>query len=290
MRVLKSVCTNLVFPESRRNIEEFRRMAEFLPAKGVRGIEFYHDGPHPDRVGKIAADAGLDPVYIAVIPSKEKRMYLCDLDRDNRRKAIDMLKGCLDECRDNNIEKLMINSGRIQDDVDKGIEALADSVEQLYNHADRRNQKIVMYLEPCDSNMQVFHLIGPYTRAVAFAEKIRSRGMPFFLTMDTAHVSEEGEDFMEAMEAAKPYCDHIHFANCRIDNPADPLYGDQHLGFEYSGTPWSPGALEKSYRKLEELYSGDDELRIALEVLCREDDPYAYFERMWESLPFLSRN
>ena len=34
--------------------------------------------------------------------------------------------------------------------------------------------------------------------------------------MDTAHTVEEGEDFLEALTAVKPYCNHIHFANCFI--------------------------------------------------------------------------
>lgn len=288
MRLLKSVCTNLVFPASRTDLDEFRRMAEFLAGRGVDGIEFYHDGPGRDRTGRIAADAGLSPVYIAVIPSKEQKLYLCDTDGDQRRKAVAMLKNCLDEAAANGIDTLMINSGRIEADTDLGLEALADSLEQLCNHADAHNYKIDICLEPCDSHMDAMHLIGPYARAVSFVEKMRKRGVPLSLTMDSAHTSEEGEDFLEAVKGARPHCNHIHFANCRISDPADSLYGDKHLGFEYADTPWTPKTLAILFTQLEALYPGEDHLRIALEVLCREDDPYAYFDTMWKSLPFLS--
>ncbi len=48
MRLMKSVCTNPAFPASRKNIDEFRRAAEFVRGKGAGGIEFHHDGPGAD--------------------------------------------------------------------------------------------------------------------------------------------------------------------------------------------------------------------------------------------------
>ena len=288
MRLTKSTCTNLVFPASRKSIDEFRRMAGFLKEKGVGCVEFYHDGPDRGKIGGVLSDVGLDAVYIAVIPSKEQKLWLCDLDPRARKAAVAMMKNCIDEAAGNGMEQVMINSGRLTADVEAGLEALGDSVEQLYEHAAGKNYPFRLFLEPCDSIIDAFHLVGPYRRAVDFAAMMRGRGFPLELTMDSAHTAEENEDFAEALVQAKPYCNHVHFANCRIADPADALYGDKHLGFEYSGSVWTPETLAALFPKLEALYPGGEPLRIALEVLCREDDPYAYFEKMWDLLPFLA--
>ncbi len=288
MRLIKSVCTNLVFPASRKSLDEFRRMAEFLKGKSVGSIEFYHDGPEREKIGTILSDVGIEGVYIAVIPSKENTLWLCDTDPAARKNAVAMLKRCIDEAAANGVQHVMINSGKLTEDVDAGLDALADSIEQLFGYASAKQYPFQLSMEPCDSGMDARHLVGPYRRAVDFAARMRKQGLPLSLTMDSAHTVEEGEDFLEAITAAKPYCSHIHFANCRIADPADPLYGDKHIGFEYSGSVWTAKAILEAFPKIQALYPGDDPLRVAIEVLCREEDPYAYFETMWASLPFCS--
>lgn len=262
-------------------------MAEFLADKGIASVEFFHDGPDRGKIGEVLRNTGLEGIYIAVIPSKEEQLWLCDPDPMCRAQAVDMLKDRLNEARDNGMERVMINSGRSVADVDKGLEALAASVADLYEHAEKINFPLRLCLEPCDSWMDARHLVGPYARAVSFVKTVRGRGYPLTLTMDSAHTVEEGEDFRAAVMAAKPYCNHIHFANCQIADPLDPLYGDKHLGFEFPNTPWTPATLADLFAELETIYPCSEELRIALEVLCRGDDPYVYFEKMWASLPFL---
>lgn len=290
MKVINSVCTSLVFPESRKKIEEFRRMAQFLSEKGMDSIEFYHDGDGRDKIGPILADTGLDPIYIAVIPSKEQKLYLCDCDEDGRRRAVALFKACIDEAQFNGIGRVMINSGAIQPDIQKGLAALGQSIEDLYEYAAKKNYRnFALTLEPCDTWMEARHLLGPYARTAAFAEAMRSRGLPLELTMDAAHTVEEGEDFFEALQATRPYCNHIHFANCNITDKDSPLYGDKHVGFEYPNTEWTPETLGALTQKLHTLYPGDEPLRIGIEILCRESDPYAYFEKTWASVPFIHK-
>ena len=287
MRVLNSACISVLFPKSRKSIDEFKRTAEFLAGRGVKGIEFFYDGDHPERVGGILADNGLDGIFIVVIPSKEGKLWLCDTDDDRRAAAVKMATGYLDYARDNGMEKVMINSGRPDGDIAKGLDALAASVGELFEHAEKTSHGLKLCLEPCDDNMEAFHLIGPYRRAVDFVQRVQEEGYPLTLTMDAAHTAETGEDFVEAMRAAKPYCNHVHFANCNISQPDNPLYGDKHLGFEYPDSVWTPETLARLYGELEKLYPGDEELRIGIEILCREDDPFAYYEKTWNMLPFM---
>lgn len=287
MKLIHSICTNLYFPASRKDISAFRDMAHFLSDKGVRCIEFYHDGKDHDKVGNVLQDTGLNGVYIAVIPSKEKKLHLCNEDAEGRKAAVDFFKDCIDDAAGNGIGELMINSGAIGKNIEAGLDALAASFEELYDYISVKNYSLKLLMEPCDSHMDARQLIGPYRRTLDFVKRLHKAGLPLQLTMDTAHTVEEGENFLEALTAVKQYCNQIHFANCHIRNPENPLYGDKHLGFEYPDTEWTVSALSLLFSGLQMLYPGDEPLRIGLEVLCREPDPYAYFNNAWNSLTFL---
>lgn len=289
MKIIKSVCSNLFFPESRRSIDEFRRMAQFLAAKGMECIEFYHDGDGRDKIGNILADNGLKGVYIGVIPSKEGKLHLCDEDESGRLSAVKMFKVCIDEAQANGMTEVMMNSGRIGSSTQRGVDALAASVEELFNYGAMKNYKLRLLLEPCDSCMDACQLIGPYKRTQTFMERVWSVGLPLELTLDSAHTVEEGESFIEALTNLKPYCRQIHFANCNIIDPGNPLYGDKHLGFEYPDTEWTISALASLFEELKVLYGDEEYLRIGLEVLCRKEDTYEYFNSVWNNLTFLHK-
>ena len=289
MRLVNSVCSGMMFPESRKSIDAFRRVADFLRERGMDCMEFYYDGPASDRFGDALAANGLDAVYVAVIPSKERKLWLCDLDEGARRKAIDMHKRCVDHALDNGITRVMICSGVLQDDIPRQLDALAGSVGELFEYAADKNPEARLLLEPCDDAMQACNLLGPCARVRDFTLRVNEAGIPMELTMDCAHSSEMGEDFAGAVRAVRPWCRHVHFANCDISRPESPFYGDKHVGFEYPDTEWPPSALGVLFRQLEALYPGDAELRIGVEILCREDDPFAYFDKTWSMLPFLHK-
>lgn len=289
MRVTNSVCTTVFFPASRKNIDEFRRMAEFLADLGMQGIEFYFDGAHGDQIGGILQKNKLDGIFIPVLPSKELKLWLCAEDPTVRRMAVELVCNCMDFAQRNGITQLMINSGRHDADEQRGLDALGASIADIYDHAAKKGYTLNLMMEPSDRRCEAFHLIGPYKTALAFAKQMHERGYPLMLTMDSAHSAEDGEDFAEAVRAVKPYCRHVHFANCFLADDKNPLYGDKHLGFEHPETVWTPATLAKLYADLEAIYPGDEKLRLALEVLCRADDPYAYFAKTWEALPFLHR-
>lgn len=287
MKLVKSVCTTVFFPDSRKNADAFQNMARYLSEKGMDCIEFYYDDGNRDRIGAILQETGLDGVYIAVIPSKEKKLYLCDEDEAGRLQAVELFQGCIDEAAAGGVSNVMINSGRIGNNIENGLESLAKSVEALYDYSARKNYHLNLLMEPCDSHMEAFHLIGPWQRTLAFVKRMHQAGLPLQLTMDSAHTSEEGENFLEAVTGVKQYCNRIHFANCFIQDPNNPFYGDKHLGYEYPDTEWTVPALSALFDGLEKLYPGNEPLQIGLEVLCRAQDPFAYFEKTWNRLKFL---
>ncbi len=286
MRLIKSVCTTLMFPPTRKDPDAFRKTVGFLAERGVKCMEFYYDGPKADGVGAALREFGMDAVFIAVLPSKEAKLWLCDTDPAARGKAVELFKAKLDYAQGLGITQMMINSGQGGANAEPGLDALEASVAAIYDHAASRNYHLRLLMEPCDENLEAFHLIGPHARARAFVERMRRRGYPLELTMDAAHAVEGGEDIVQAVKAVKEYCRHVHFANCDITNRGTPLFGDKHLGYEYPDTVWTPAALAGLFAELEKIYPGDEPLRIGLEVLCREDDPYAYFDKTLKLLPF----
>lgn len=285
MKLVRSVCTNMAFPESRKSLDEFRRMAEFLAAKGVKSLEFYHDGPDAAKVGNVLSDLGLEGVWIGVIPSKEKKVSLCS--EDGWKKAAEYYDLLGNMAAVNGIGTMMLNSGWISPNPEAQLSVLAQSIEYLHNQNDKKGRKLKFVLEPGDSWMASCQLLGPYQRVKAFCERMDQAGTPLYLTMDSAHSAEEGENFVEAVEAVKKYCDHIHFANCFIRDKASEWYGDQHVGFDWPDTEWTPATLEMLFGELGRIYPGDEPLKVALEYMCREADPYACFDKHWASMPFL---
>lgn len=288
MKMIPTVATNLFFPASRRSLDAFEQTASFLSGLGVRGMEFYHDGPDAGALGGILRRHGLRGVYIAVIPLKEQQLHLCSVDEEVRQKAVVLAKSCVEQAADGGIDAVMFNSGRPQEGrEDAGLDALYHSFSDLFEYKEKKGYAVSYEMEPCDSRMDARQLIGPYRRTKAFLEKLHSSGLPLKLTLDSAHTVEEGESFPEALKALKPYCNHVHFANCRIDDPEDPLYGDKHLGYEYAGSVWTFEAIRGFFPALERLYPGDEEVMAGLEVLCREEDPFSYFAKTWAELPQL---
>ncbi|MCI8861984.1 MAG: TIM barrel protein [Lachnospiraceae bacterium] len=289
MRIKKSVCTNLVFPKTRKDIDEFARVTEFLKSRGVDSMEFYHDGEarRESRIGDILDKNDMEGIYIAVIPSKEQGLHACSAEEENRRASVKLFCSCMDEAADNGISVMMLNSGRIGANVKEGLKALKETIGSLYEYMAKKHYSMRLTLEPCDSWMFARQLLGPTARTAAFLEDCHRAGLPLELTMDSAHTLEEGEDFLEAVKAVKPFCRHLHFANCYIKDEKSPLYGDQHVGFEYADTEWDYQALIQAWPAFKEMFDGD-ELRVAVEVLCREEDPYVYFDNMWSRMPFVN--
>lgn len=285
MRLNKSACTNLLFPESRASISAFRAAAEAVRAAGFQTMEFYHDGEGRGRTGEALRDAGLQGVYIAVIPHKERKLHLCDVEPEGRKRALELAKACLWEAAGQGVRDVLFNSGAIREDnISGGLDALYASFCELYNDIMKKNLDLRLLMEPCDSRMDARQLIGPRSRTLDFMRRMDEAGVPLRLTLDSAHTVEEGEDFFETVRALKPWCNQIHYANCVTGDEADPLYGDKHVAFDHPGGVFAVSALRKLTGRFDALYAGEEPLRIGLEVLCREGEPGPVFAAMAKSV------
>lgn len=288
MKLEKSVVTNLLFPASRNNIASFAQTMRLMQELSVDCAEFYHDGDGrgTGKVGNALADYGLAGIYIAVIPSKERQLWACSTDPENRAGAVRLFCDCLRDAADNGIPRMMINSGRIGDDPKAQYRCLGETVEQVANYAEQKGYHISLTMEPCDSRVTAMHLIGDYELADSFAAECRAKGIALELTMDSAHTAEQGQNFLDALRDTRPYCNHVHFANCCLSDPSSPLYGDQHVGYEQPNSVWNYEAIEAFWPNLEQLWPSEEPLRVTCEILCRASDPEAYFRNVWNRIPF----
>ena len=279
----------ILFPEARRSFAAMEEMLRFLQGK-VDMVEFYRESGEDAAIGGLFKETGLASIFISVVPLKEKGLNLCGPDEANRRAAVAEMIDGVNRARVIGSEAVMLCSGKKPQggraEIMYSLDAFTRSMRELTDYIKATGSSLPLLLEPCDSGLDAKHLLGSTALSVDMVRRVREFYPPFSLTMDTAHVTEENEDFMEAMDHAIPYCNHVHFANCMVSDPSDPLYGDKHPGFDYPGGSLPYPELERIFEELKTCY-GNGHLDIALEALCRAPDPYANFLSMQEQMPFL---
>lgn len=97
-------------------------------------------------------------------------------------------------------------------------------------------ERLRIVLEPTDRGLEHRQLVGPTEEALEVVAEAASRGAHVGLNLDLSHLLQLGEDPAVAVRQARPWCDHVHLANCVIRDPQNPWFGDRHPPF---GTPGS---------------------------------------------------
>ena len=280
MDIRKCVILPVCFPRTRHDFDDFIKTLDFLKSSDIHCVEFYYEGSKKQRVFDEIRARGLETFYIAVIPLKEKNLSLCSMDNEERKKAVEQVRICVDDAVAAGSSRIIINSGKAPLDPSfdgKCQKYFIDSCVQISENIGKFNtdKEILISLEPCDSKMMAKNLIGPTNQAVLLCEELDQKHIRLALTMDIAHIVEEGESVINALTASEKYCDHVHFANCIIQNKDHPLYGDCHPGFDFAESEFPPSRLDDIYKELSNFKN--KLLYLGIEYLCREDDPMKYF-------------
>jgi sugar phosphate isomerase/epimerase len=99
--------------------------------------------------------------------------------------------------------------------------------------------------------MDKYFLLGPFDESAAFAEDLRKQGMRnFALLIDMGHVPLLSVSINDALDQAKGYIGHIHLGNCIVKDKQHPLYGDNHIPWDYAGGEYGSDDAEVFLRKL----------------------------------------
>jgi len=150
------------------------------------------------------------------------------LDEEERRKAVEVLKGQIDMAYEMGAKRMAFLSGKDPGDEqrDAAVEALVKTTQELCDYAAEKGMGIT--LETFDREVDKKALIGPSELAAEFARRVNRAN--FGLLVDLSHMPLLNETPTESVRLVKDYLVHAHMGNCVLD-PNHPAYGDQHPRF-----------------------------------------------------------
>lgn len=280
-KITRSLAITSLFPETVASFEALRDTITFLGGRGFGMLEFYTAPGHDAEIAALMDEAGFERILIGVLPLKAAGDSLCATDEAERRRAVTVLRQCLDRAAVLGCRAVMVNSGFTPDDHGQTAAACAAYVRSIgegFAHIAESGYGMTITLEPGDSCVQSFQLLGPTERVLETTKTIVAQHPRYTLTMDVAHIREEGENVMESLRACLPYCNHIHLCNCLMDDANDAMYGDKHVDFDWPGACYGYEDFERMYGEIKQMYQGRD-LIVTLEITYRAADNNAWFEQ-----------
>jgi len=274
MIVAKSFVLSASFPLSKTGPDCLRSALEQLAPWGIDTIEYYNMNVAPDRLAALMR--GKRSIFLAGARQKAENLSPCSLDRDIREKAVAGLGECFHHARQAGAQAVMVSSGgrpaNEKDDAEC-LRLLMDSLNRLHE----LEPGLPILLEPGDRDVEYRHLLGPTAWAAEFASGCRNRGIPLGLIFDISHVAQLGEEPEAAWDTARPFCDHVHFANCVLKK-GSPLYGDKHPFF---GVPDGVYTHDDARNFLTLLENEQKPLTVSLEMICpQEEEENHFFHRL----------
>ena len=281
------VLTNAAL-EMETNYDFFCQGLALLTEYQVDAVEFYTDLKNVARYAKAAADHGLTPVYLTAIAQKRSgTCQLCATEESVRAASVEFTKESVSRAMDAGISWTLIQSGPMPADVARegdALDALARSLEELSQFA---GDRITMNLEPCDRSVDVRQLLGPTMETYTFMSRLNLPYDNVKLTMDVAHITELFEDPLTAIALCKPYCRHIHLANCVLKHGA-ALFGDKHPPYGAEDSCYTSEQARDMFQKIEQMYA-DTPFLASLEMIHQGLRTLDYVEAVLQSAPWFYR-
>ena len=185
------------------------------------------------KAREVLVISGLAVGYAAQPPVLITPLNANSLDEGERRNAVDVLKGQIDEAHYMGAERIAFLSGK-----DPGSErraaavaALVKSTRELCDYAEAKGMGVT--LETFDRIIDKKALIGPSKEAAAFADEVDRKN--FGLMVDLSHLPLLDESPEQCAEAVREHLVHLHAGNCVMKDESHPAYGDAHPRFGIEG-------------------------------------------------------
>jgi sugar phosphate isomerase/epimerase len=261
----KSFVLSASFPGSKKSYEGLKQALDAIAPYHFTTIEYYSEDVSADKVSRLME--GRKSIFLAGALQKAAGLSPCSLDKDVRAKAVAELGECFRFARQAGAAALMLSSGPRPEDESNDPQCLlclAESLEKLH----KLEPDLPILLEPGDRDVEYHHLLGYTSVSAEFVAARRRDGLPLGLIFDISHVAQLGEDLGAAWVAARPYCDHVHLANCVLERQ-HPLYGDKH---PFLGVPGGVYSHADTRSFLSVLREDPAPLTVSLEVICPSNE------------------
>lgn len=218
-------------------------------------------GPYVDTLRQLAADEFFSAVEVGWVDSEAERAAaaallreshlsvgfaaqsallvtrsnLNALDEKERRSAVTLVQGCVDQAVQLGARRLALLSGPYPGPADesRAVSRLIESLRELCAYG--RERGVGITLETFDRSVEKKALAGPTRLCVEIAEAVRRDYSDFGLMLDLSHIPLLGEGIREALTTGRDHLVHAHIGNCVMRDPAHPAYGDQHPRFGIEG-------------------------------------------------------
>lgn len=281
--------------------ETIRRLAsaDFFDVLEVKRVD--QPGIHQELLA-IAEQSGMSYGMAAQPNLLGGKLSLNDPDDQGRQAAVDEVKKCIDAAYELSAKITAVLSGPdpgSDDDRSRQMDLLVASLVELCNYAESQATDYLCWvsLEAFDDAIDKKCLIGPTSRAVEVAERVRGQVDNFGLTIDLSHLPLLRESPSDCLSQASEYLIHAHAGNCMMADTADPAYGDMHPRFGYPGGENDVAELQEYMESL--IYVGyfqapvpTDKPIVSFEVKpVGDEDPdlivaqtQRTFRRMWAEL------
>ena len=200
-------------------------------------ITWIKDDEIRKQVKDLLTVAGMKIAYGAQPALLTQKLNLNPEDEEERRKAVDQIKACIDEAYYMGARGCALLAGKDPGEAqrDKAKKLLVESLKELCAYSrSKGNMPIILETfdrEPYGKNA----VAGPTIESVAIAEAVKAECSNFGLMLDLSHLPMLGESSREALTAAKDHLIHVHIGNCVIRDPSHPAYGDEHPRFGICG-------------------------------------------------------
>ena len=264
----RSIVLSAIVKDSATDPSVLSGSLSILENTKINTIELYFPFEKTKEMKSVILDHGIkNIVYPIAGVQKMEGFSLCDLNEKKRMNAVFLLMRAFETANEIGAKKVLITTGRDTDECDrpKAVEQFMKSMERLLPEAE--NFDVV--LETGDRTVDARQLLGPTDLSMKLTEEIRRNYKNFYLTLDTSHIAQLGENVEASIEKALCLSNHVHLASC-ILTPGHPLYGDKHPFFSHPDGVLSDDRLHKIYSYVEKRSEEEErEILIGHEVIDR---------------------
>lgn len=272
-KFLKTIAIQGLYKESVNNFDVLINAIEKVGSYSwYDGVEFFYNGTwnEYDDIKKCLDKYNVESVFLAGYDIKTNGLDIGSSDLAQRKRAIDGIKHWIDVSGYLDSVKMLIMSGPAAEQGHRD-SAFSNTVNSLMELCDyNKNARLEITLEFFNDRGEPYLLIGPSGITADLARQIVNKYDNFDITYDLSHVIQLKEDVEHSLIKLHDYTNHIHIANCVINDKLSSFFGDKHPPFGIEGSEVSEKEVLSFLKMVKQIYGDKDDVIIGMEVAAPE--------------------